>query len=88
MERYRVSLSAAEIEKIELDKNQRIGLKFLAGDPGLLPSGRETPEAILELIELGFVQEGAKFVGIEGESKSEFILTEAGKIWRDKNIGE
>lgn len=88
MERYRVNLSAAEIEKIELDEIQRVGMKFLAGNPGLLPSGRETPEAILQLIELGFVKEGTKLVGLEGESKSEFSLTEAGKIWRDKNIGE
>jgi hypothetical protein len=67
--------------EIKLNETQLATIKFLATKPGLLPSGRETPKVVRDLIEMNFAKEGGKIVGLEGESKSEFYLTPAGEAW-------
>lgn len=81
MDRNPVRLTDEEIQKLVLTAQQDAAIRFLNTKPGLMPSGQETPPAVTELIEIGLVKEGAKIVGLEGESQSDFFLTPAGEIW-------
>jgi len=64
-----------------LTVRQRIALKFISKKEGkMLPAGSELPTAVKELEKLGLIaKDGPELVGIEGESKLAWILTDAGK---------